>query len=199
MTDELEKVETFAAPPGHDAVGDADAPLDELEMLAQRYVDGSLSDEENERAERMMESDAAFADLAGGYASLFSALDRHAYEAPADLAAAAVAQWTPATVAPPAGWLQVFGGLRRGVGVFALLDVVLATLLVGLVITRGPLALLKSWVLGVKDVVVFASHLLPSAEVAAAVIPSLMIVCVALLGAIAFGLRTFLVRAEVPR
>ena len=68
-----------------------------------------------------------------------------------------------------------------------------------LVVTRGPLALLKSWVLGLKDIVVFASHLVPSAEVAAALVPALMILCVALLGGVVFGLRTYMVRAEVPR
>ena len=180
-------------------VGDVDAPLDELEVLAQRYVDGTLPDADNERAERLMEQEAAFADLVRGYASLFSALDRHAYEAPADLAAAAVARWNTTEVTPEAGWLQVFGGLKKGVGIFVALDVVLASMLVGLVVTRGPLALLKSWILGLKDIVVFASNLLPSAQVAAALVPTLMIVCVALLGAVVFGLRTFLVRAEVPR
>jgi len=176
---------------------DVDAPLDALEQLAQRYVDGSLPESENERAAQLLESDAAFADLVGGYASLFSALDLHAYEAPADLASQAVAQWT--AVPAEAGWMQVFGGLKRGVGVFALLDLVLASLLVGLVLTWGPVALLKSWVLGLKDIVVLASQLVPSGEVAAALIPTLMILCVALLGAVVFGLRTYMVRAEVPR
>ena len=180
-------------------VDDVDPPLDELEMLAQRYVDGTLTDGDNERAERLMGQDGAFADLVGGYASLFSALDRHAYAAPADLAAAAVAQWDITKGAPEAGWLQIFGGLKKGVGIFIALDMILASLLVGLLVTRGPLALLKSWVLGLKDIVVFASNLLPSAQVAAALVPTLMVVCVALLGAVAFGLRTFLVRAEVPR
>ncbi len=176
-----------------------DAPLDEREILAQRYVDGTLPDADNERAEQMLEQDGAFADLVGSYASLFSALDRHAYEAPANLAAVAVAHWNATEAMPEAGWLQVFGGLKRGVGIFVALDVLLASMLVGLVVTRGPLALLKSWILGLKDIVVFASNLLPSAEVAAALIPTLMIVCIALLGAVVFGLRTFLVRAEVPR
>jgi anti-sigma factor RsiW len=178
---------------------DVDAPLDELEMLAQRYVDGASLPGEAERVEQLLEEDPAFADLVGGYASLFSALDRHAYEAPADLASNAVASWSAAASPVPAGWLQVFGGMRRGVGVFVALDAVLATLLVGLLVARGPVALLKSWVLGLKDVVVWASHLVPSAEVAAALVPALMLLCVALLGAVVFGLRTLLVRAEVPR
>jgi len=184
--------------PKHDPALDADAPLDELEMLAQRYVDGTLTDPENARAEALLEGDSAFADLVGGYASLFSALDRHAYEAPPDLASAAVAAWSEATPTT-SGWLQVFGGVKRGVGVFVLLDVVLASLIVGLVVTRGPLALLKSWILGLKEVVVYASHLFPSAEVAAALVPTMMILCTALLGGVAYGLRTYLVRAEVVR
>ncbi len=182
--------------PTHDEAETADAPLDELETLAQRYVDGTLTDAENERADALLESDAAFADLVGGYASLFSALDRHAYEAPPDLASAAVAAWSEAQPST-SGWLQIFGGVKRGVGIFALLDVVLASLLVGLVVTRGPLALLKSWILGLKEVVVYASHLLPSAEVAAALVPTMMILCTALLGGVVYGLRTYLVRAEV--
>ena len=184
---------------GHDIPIDADEALDELEMLAQRYVDGTSLPGEAERCEQLLEDDPAFADLVGGYASLFSALDRHAYEAPADLASHAVAEWLAEAPPVEAGWLQVFGGMRRGVGVFVALDVVLASLLVGLVIARGPLALLKSWVLGLKDVIVWASHLVPSTEVAAALVPTLMLLCVALLGAVVFGLRTFLIRAEVPR
>lgn len=178
---------------------DVDAPLDELEMLAQRYVDGTLSDPENEHAEQLLEADSTFAEIVRVYASLFSALDRHAFEAPPDLASQAVADWTAQAPPAEAGWLQVFGGMRRGVGVFAALDLVLAAMLVGLVVTRGPLALLKSWVLGLKDIVVFASHLVPSAEVAAALVPTLMVLCVALLGGVVFGLRTYMVHAEVPR
>ncbi len=184
------------SPPQDEGV---EEPLDELEMLAQRYVDGTLDDPEAQHVRQLLEIDTAFAGLVEGYSSLFSALDRHAFEAPLDLASQAVVTWTAQTRTAEAGWLQVFGGIRRGVGVFAVLDLVLASMLVGLVMTRGPVALFKSWVLSVKDLIVFASHLVPSPEVAAAVLPALMLLCVALLGGVVFGLRTYMVRAEVPR
>lgn len=174
-----------------------DLPVDPLEALAQRYLDGTLTPEEEDRAAALMESDPAFAARVGGYASLFSALDRHAYEAPADLASSAIAAWSAQLAPPEAGWLQIFGGFKRGVGVFAALDVVLAGLLVGLLVSRGPLALLKSWVLTLKDLVVFASHLAPTPEVAAALVPTALLLCTALLGGAVYGLRTLLVRSEV--
>lgn len=175
---------------------DPDAPIDPMEALAQRYLDGTLDPAAEAEAERLLEEDPAFADLVGGYASFFSALDRHAYEAPPDLATSAVANWSAALPQPQAGWLQIFGGLKRGVGVFLVLDGVLAALLVGLLLARGPLALLKSWVLGIKDLVVLAAHLVPSAEVAAVLVPTLMLLCAAALGGVTYGLRTALARAE---
>lgn len=176
---------------------DPDAPLDPLEALAQRFLDGALDPAEEAEAKRLLDDDPAFAEAVGGYASLFVALDRHAYEAPRDLASSAVESWSAALPSPQAGWLQIFGGLERGVGVFVLLDGVLAAMLVGLVLARGPLALLKSWVLGIKDLVVLAAQLVPSAEAAAVLVPTLMLVCVAALGGVTYGLRTVLARAEV--
>lgn len=175
---------------------DPDAPVDPMEALAQRFLDGALDAAEQAKAERLLEEDPAFADLVGGYASLFSALDRHAFEAPPDLAADAVATWSAALPAAEGGWLQVFGGLKKGVGVFVALDLVLASLLVGLLVARGPLALLKSWVLGIKEIVVFAAQLMPSAEVAAVMLPTLMLLCAAALGAVTYGLRSVLARTE---
>lgn len=176
---------------------DPDAPVDPREALAQRYLDGALDPAEEAEAERLLEEDPAFADLVGGYASLFAALDRHALEAPPDLAMSAVASWSAALPAPQAGWMQIFGGLKKGLGVFVVLDVLLASLLAGLLVTMGPLALLKSWVLGIKEIVVFAAHLMPSAEVAAVLIPTLMLLCAAALGGVTYGLRSVLARAEV--
>ncbi len=175
---------------------DPDAPVDPREALAQRYLDGVLDETEQAEAERLLEDDPAFADLVGGYASLFSAIDRHAYEAPPELAATAVASWSAALPAAEGGWLQVFGGLKRGVGVFVALDMVLSALLVGLLVARGPLALLKSWVLGLKEIVVFVAHVVPSADAAAVLVPTLMLLCAAALGAVVYGLRTVLVRSE---
>ncbi len=183
--------------PPESPIEDPDAPVDPLEALAQRYLDGALDAAEQAEAERLMDEDPAFADLVGGYASLFSAIDRHAFEAPSDLAADAVAAWSAALPTSEGGWLQVFGGLKKGVGVFVALDLVLASLLVGLLAARGPLALLKAWVLGIKEIVVFAAHLVPSAEVAAVAIPTLMLLCAAALGGVTYGLRTVLARTEV--
>ena len=178
---------------------DPDAPVDALDALAQRYLDGTLSPEEEERAGALLDGDAAFGERIAGYASLFAALDRHGHEAPEGLAAAAVRSAWGAAAPATVGWLEIFGGMRRGLSVFAALDLLLAVLLIALLVTRGPVALLSAWLLGIKDVLVFVVRAAPTPEAVALLLPGLLLLTAGLLGGVLFGLRVLLVAPRESR
>ena len=184
--------------PWNDPNEDPDAPVDALEALAQRAVDGTLSPTEQEEVALLLARDPAFRAHFEAYEPLFSALDRHSRQAPPGLATEAVRRaWNAAPTG--VGWLEVFGGFARGLSVFAALDLLLGALLAALVISRGPVALLASWVLGCKDVLVFVVRAAPTPEAVAMLLPGLLLLTAALLGAVIVGLRALLVDSEARR
>jgi len=184
----------------HGAVGidpDDELPLSDDEILVQHYLDGTLSEGENDAVERRMEHDPTFAEEVGTYAALFSALDHHASIAPPDLAEEAVAGWAPVGAGPWSGWADAFGGIKPAVAAFFVLDALLAGLLAGMIVTHGPLTLLKAWILGLKDIVVFVARWAPPPDVLVVALPVAMIALAAALGGIVFSLRVVLARAAV--
>ena len=169
-----------------------DEPVHPDEALLQRYFDGTLTESEADAFEVRLQEDAELAGRAGDYAAFFGALELHAMAADIpDVATSAVAAWAPASDASL--------GLPTTLSVFAFLNLLLGGALATLFAVRGPVDVFKAWVLGLKDIVVYAHQLSPSAEQAALLVPVGVIVVAALLGSTAYGLRRALIRTESRR
>lgn len=173
-------------------------PLDADDVLIQRYLDGTLGEEELLQAEFRIDEDPLFARRIDGYFSLFSALDREgASHAPAPLgiAEAAVAAWAPSVGAshdPSRGLADLFGGLRPALAVFVGADLVLAALIAILLVVRGPFDVMKDWILTVKDLGLYAVSVAPSADQLQVVLPVVTLTClVALAGVWTTGRRVY--------
>ncbi len=175
-----------------------DLPLDPDDVLLQRYLDGTLDEEEHLQVEFRIDEDAAFARRIAGYSSLFLALDREGAArspAPLGLAEAAVATWELA--APPAarrdrGLADLFGGIRPAAAVFLAADGVLAALIAALMIVRGPLNVLRDWVLALKDLGLYAASSVPGPEQVQVVLPALTVAAlIALAGVWTAGRRVY--------
>jgi hypothetical protein len=178
-------------------VDETDAPLDEDEMLLQQYLDGTLSEQDAATFELRLDRSPELAAHVAAYGNLLSALD--GMSSPSEsgsLVAGALASWK---VDAPLGiaWSQVFGGIGPAMAAFVVLDVGLAGLLTALLITRGPVEILKAWALGLKEVIVWFAVHVPSAQTTAVLVPTLMVLAIALLGGVGFTLRSVLDRAEV--
>lgn len=179
-------------------------PLSEDDLLIQRYLDGTLDDEQATALELRAEEDAAFATRLDGYRSLFGALDVEGAlrsPAPLGLAEAAVAAWAPvwAEAHPQRGLADLFGGLPSAAAVFAAADVVLAGLLVALMAARGPVELFKGWVLGLKDAALWTLSFLPTTDQLTVALPAVTLLALAALyGTWTVGQRVVR-RAEVLR
>jgi hypothetical protein len=175
-------------------------PLSEDDFLIQQYLDGTLDEDTALEVELRLDEDDAFAARLGGYGAMFAALDAagaQRFAAPLGIAEAAVAQWAPQAegIRTPDAERASFGSL---VGWFVAADVVLAAALVALAVARGPVQLLESWVLGVKDLLLWGLAAVPEPSQLAVLLPTLAVgsmVGLALTGA---GARRVLATAEVP-
>jgi anti-sigma factor RsiW len=170
-----------------------DDPVHADEALLQRYFDGALSDGEAEAFEDRLEREPDLAERTDRHAALFGALESRCLdvaETP-DLAAMALASWQPRAAAQPAS------ALPSTLSVFVLLDLILGGALAALFVIRGPVDVFKSWVLGLKDILVFAHRVAPSGEQAAVLIPVAFLVITLLLVSTGYGLRRVLIRTEL--
>ena len=184
----------------HDDVFDEDDefPLSDDDVLIQRYLDGTLDAEAQLQAEFRIDEDPDFARRIEGYSSLFAALDREGAlpcPAPLVLAEAAVAAWAPSVRAPadPArGLADLFGSLRPAVAVFVAADVVLAALIAVLMVSRGPIDVMKDWILTIKDLGLYAVSVAPTSDQLSVVLPVVTLTClVALAGVWTAGRRVY--------
>ena len=184
-------------------LGDENVPLEQDDLLIQRYLDGTLDDEEALQVEFRIAEDASFASRIHAYEAMFAALDRSAVARsavlwsagmPTSIVDAAVNRWSPdeaeAEQRRPSGLEQVFGGWRPAAVAFALADVVLVGLIGLLAVTHGPLEILRSWVIGTKDLVLFAASHGPSAEQLTLLIPVAALASVAGLFGVWSGVRS---------
>ncbi len=172
-----------------------DAPLDPDEALLQRYLDGTLSPAEADAAELRMERDPAFAARFDAYASLFAALDL-ASQPPPTFAPAAEAI---ASLAPARSVASAFGDLARTLGAFVLLDLVLGAALAAYLVVRGPVEVLKAWLLTAKDLVVLMHDAAPTPEQAAAFGAVAVLAAAVLLGATVVGIQRVLTTGGTQR
>ncbi len=181
---------------------DDDLPLAADDVLLQRYLDGTLEAEEHLQVEFRIDEDPAFARRVASYASLFSALDREAAArapAPLGLAEAAVAAWDRVQAVNPTpslGFADLFGGVRPAAAVFVAADVVLGALIVALMASRGPIDVVKDWVLGLKDLALFAASVAPNGEQAAVLLPAVTAACLATLALVWVAGRRIYARTE---
>jgi anti-sigma-K factor RskA len=173
-------------------------PLSEDDILIQRYLDGTLEGEELIQTEFRIDEDAAFGRRIAAYSSMFAALDREGglrTPAPLGIAEAAVAAWAPslaAAVNPARGLADLFGGLRGALAVFVAADLVLASLIAGLMVTRGPVHVIKDWVLSIKDVTLYLASVAPGSDQLAVVLPVVTLTCLAaLFGVFSAGRRVY--------
>jgi len=177
-------------------------PLEEDDFLIQRYLDGTLDEDELIDVELRLDVDDAFAARLVGYGAMFSALDAAGagrMAIPLGIAEAAVAQWAPQAEARRAALpADAVGGFGSLMGWFAAADVLLAAALVALAVARGPAALLQSWVLGVKDLLLWALASVPEPNQLATLLPALAVASVAGLLLTGAGARRLLAPAQVP-
>ena len=161
-----------------------DDPVTPDDALLQRYFDGTLDPAEADAFEQRMDREPELADAAARYGALFAALEIRGADAPApDLAAAVVADWSPA----PAR------GVSGTVGLFLGLDVLLGAALVAVFAARGPTEVVSAWILGLKDIVVAVHGLSLVPEQAALGLVAILGVAILLVGATGYGLgRAFL-------
>lgn len=191
---------------------DEEIPLEDDDLLIQRYLDGTLDEEEALQVEFRIDEDPPFASRIQAYDAMFAALDRSAVarsavlwstDMPAAIVDAAVHRWSPeeADAAEeehrPSGLELVFGGWRPAAVAFALADVVLVALIGLLAVTQGPLEILRSWVIGIKDVVLFVLARGPSADQLTVIVPIAALASVAGLYGIWNGMRQVWARARV--
>ena len=192
---------------------DEDIPLEEDDLLIQRYLDGTLPEEDALEVEYRIDEDPAFASRIQAYEAMFAALDRSALarsavlwsaDMPAAIVDAAMNRWSPAAEVgsaeqerSPSGLEQVFGGWRPAAVAFALADLVLVGLIGLLAVTHGPLEILRSWVIGTKDLVLFSVIHGPTADQLTMIIPIAALACVAGLYGIWSGMRTVWSRTGV--
>jgi anti-sigma-K factor RskA len=195
----------------HDETFGDDVPIEEDDLLIQRYLDGTLDEEECLQVEFRIDEDPAFASRIQAYETMFAALDRSALaraavlwstDMPALIVDAAVNRWNPGAEEAdhervPSGLEQVFGGWRPAAVAFALADLVLVGLLGLLAVTHGPLEIVRSWVIGLKDVVLFVAANGPSAEQLTVIVPIAAVASVVGLYGVWSGMRTVWTRARV--
>jgi hypothetical protein len=198
----------------HDELAEQeDVPLEEDDLLIQRYLDGTLDEEEALQAEFRIDEDPAFAARVAGYDAMFAALDRSALarsavlwseDMPSSIVDAALNRWQPEEAVEdepgrrvPSGLEQIFGGWRPAAVAFALADVGLVALLGILAITRGPLEILGSWVIGIKDVALFVANNTPSSSQLAVAVPVAALAAIGGLMAVWSGMRNVWSRVEV--
>ena len=165
---------------------DTDDSVSPDDALLQRYFDGTLADDEASAFESRMEIDSTLADDAARFAGLFAALETRSVDLSSESpVAGALLAWRPqAAVAP-----EKLGSTVR---IFLLLDALLGGVLAALLVARGPVDVFKSWVLGVKDVLVFAHSLAPSPQEAVVLVPTALAI-LALGGLVAgYGVRRLL-------
>lgn len=199
----------------HDDIEPDDVPLDEDDLLVQRYLDGTLDEEAALQVEFRIDEDDAFAARIHAYESMFAALDGNALlraavlwgseTMPAGLVDAAVNSWQPDPGAerdggelPPTavGLDQVFGGWRPAIVAFVVADVVLASVLLGMTAVRGPLQILESVVLTSKDIVLFTLANVPTLEFLTWAVPLTAIAALVGLRGVWSGVRGILGHAE---
>ncbi len=192
-----------------------DVPLEEDDLLIQRYLDGTLDEEAALQVEFRLDEDDAFAARVTAYEHMFGALDRNALlraavlwgteTMPQGLVDAAVGEWAPQAVTSEAevaveptssGLDQVFGGWRPAVAAFVAADVVLAAVLLGMTVVRGPMQILESVVLGAKDVVLFTVTHVPTTSFLTWAVPITAVVALAGLAGVWSGMKGILGRAQ---
>ncbi len=192
-----------------EALLDEQIPLEEDDLLIQRYLDGTLGDEEALQVEFRIDEDPAFAGRIQSYEAMFAALDRSAVARsavlwssgmPASIVDAAVHRWSAEEEPEPrraTGLESVFGGWRPAAVAFGLADLVLVGLIGLLAVTHGPLEILRSWVIGTKDVVLFSLAHGPTADQLTVLVPVAAAVSVAGLFVVWSGMRRVWARAGV--
>ena len=194
-----------------ETIRDEDVPLEEDDLLIQRYLDGTLPEEEALQVEFRIDEDSAFAARIQAYEAMFAALDRSALarsavlwstDMPAVIVDAAVNRWSPESeeleeARVPSGLEQVFGGWRPAAVAFALADLILVGLLGLLAVTHGPLEILRSWVIGLKDVVLFLAAHGPTADQLTVIVPVAAVASVVGLYGVWSGMRTVWSRERV--
>lgn len=190
-----------------------DIPLDRDDFLIQRYLDGSLDEEEALQVEFRIDEDDAFASRMQAYESMFSALDRSAvaraavmwgdHSMPAAIVDAALNRWQPdaietpsepAVADGPSGLEQIFGGIRPAAAAFIAADIALAALIVALAVVRGPVEMLKSVVLGLKDVTLFTLSHSPGGDQLAWLVPVTALIALGGLYVVRAGMRGLVAR-----
>jgi hypothetical protein len=86
--------------------------------------------------------------------------------------------------------------LGAALGIFAILDVLLGGVLVGLVASRGPVEVCTTWILGIKDVLVFAQDLVTSPEQAVVLVLAGLVASAGVLVSTGYGVGRFLLHLE---
>lgn len=184
---------------------DDDLPLSADDVLIQRYLDGTLDEEERLQTEFRIDEDPHFARRIAGYSSLFVALDREGAlrdPAPLGIAEAAIAAWAPSLESPgdrSRGLADLFGGLRPAVAVFVAADVALAALIAVLMAVRGPIDVMKDWILTIKDVGLYAASMAPTPDQLSVVLPVVTVACLAALAGVWTAGRRVYARTEYLR
>jgi hypothetical protein len=174
-------------------------PLEPDEALLQQYLDGTLEGDAALRIEERIAADPGFAGLARRYELLFGVLEA---QARARAVARARSRSELAPPPPPAsprvyrGGLDAFGGLRGAAALFALADLALLGLLGTLLLLRGPLDLLRAWVLTLKDAALWLSRVPAPSGSALLIVPALMLGCAFGLVLVWRAMRRLLAAAE---